>query len=317
MYRAKANGKARSVVYEQALDDALGRRLSLLGELRRARIDSEFVLHYQPVVDLDTGGFWAPRRCCAGSTPRGIVPPGEFVPIAECGRSCLSVVGFCRPRAVGSRSGAPPGAPRDRHVSVNVSARQLQAAGFVADVEQALAERGPRAAGARARDHGSSRPRPTRRRADVGRAPRDGCRPRARRLRNGLLVARDARRPAVRRAEARPRLGMRIGASGGAVPLVRAIVDLGRALGLSLVAEGIENEDQLAELRRLASARARVPVRPPRACRDFEDLLRDGLGPATVGPRAFPGAAPAGAGDRAAAEPGRGRSARARVRDVA
>ena len=44
---------------------------------------------------------------------------------------------------------------------------------------------------------------------------------------------------------------MRIGASGGAVPLVRAIVDLGRALGLSLVAEGIENEHQLAELRRL------------------------------------------------------------------
>ena len=70
---------------------------------------------------------------------------------------------------------------------------------------------------------------------------------------------------------------MRIGASGGAVPLVRAIVDLGRALGLSLVAEGIENEHQLAELRRLGVREGQgFRFARPLPASGFEQLLRDG-----------------------------------------
>ena len=71
---------------------------------------------------------------------------------------------------------------------------------------------------------------------------------------------------------------MRIGASRGAVPLVEAIVDLGRALGLSLVAEGIENEDQLAELRRLGVREGQgFRFARPLPASGFEQLLRDGV----------------------------------------
>ncbi len=70
---------------------------------------------------------------------------------------------------------------------------------------------------------------------------------------------------------------MRIGDSGGAVPLVRAIVDLGRALGLSLVAEGIENEHQLAELRRLGVREGQgFRFARPLPADGFEELLREG-----------------------------------------
>ena len=71
---------------------------------------------------------------------------------------------------------------------------------------------------------------------------------------------------------------MRIGDSGGAVPLVRAIVDLGRALGLSLVAEGIENEHQLAELRRLGVREGQgFRFARPLPASGFEELLREGV----------------------------------------
>jgi EAL domain-containing protein (putative c-di-GMP-specific phosphodiesterase class I) len=80
----------------------------------------------------------------------------------------------------------------------------------------------------------------------------------------------------------------RIGDSGGAVPLVRAIVDLGRALGLSLVAEGIENEHQLRELRRLGVREGQgFRFARPLPASGFQELLREGgvpgCGPARAG----------------------------------
>ena len=211
MYRAKANGKAQSVVYDRSLDDAVGERLSLLGELRRARVEEEFVLHYQPVVDLQTGAVVGAEALLRWAHPtRGIVAPNDFVPIAEesglivpLGRWVLQEA--CNQLAAW-RASEP--AARDLHVSVNVSARQLQATAFVDEVRVGARERRARAAGARSRDHGGgSRSRPRERGGDARGAPLHGRRARPRRLRHGLLVARDARRAALRRDEARPDLG--------------------------------------------------------------------------------------------------------------
>jgi EAL domain-containing protein (putative c-di-GMP-specific phosphodiesterase class I) len=95
---------------------------------------------------------------------------------------------------------------------------------------------------------------------------------------------------------------MRIGASGGAVPLVRAIVDLGRALGLSLVAEGIENEHQLAELRRLGVREGQgFRFARPLPATDFQLLLRHGSASGRAQAR------PQGAGRKVREESPRGR----------
>jgi diguanylate cyclase (GGDEF)-like protein len=281
MYHAKATGKAQAVVYDRSLDDDLGERLSLLGELRRARIDREFVLHYQPVVDLETGDVVGAEALLRWQHPtRGIVAPGDFIPIAEesglivpLGRWVLREA--CRQLA---RWRAEETSARALQISVNVSARQLQAADFVDDVREALAGAGlePRALVLEVTE------------ASVVHDPA-----RATRMLDALramgvgLVLDDfgTGYSSLAMLDALPFDGMkldrssvmRIGASGGAVPLVRAIVDLGRALGLSLVAEGIENEHQLAELRRLGVREGQgFRFARPLPATDFQLLLRHG-----------------------------------------
>ena len=294
MYRAKANGKAQSVVYDRSLDDALGERLSLLGELRRARIDREFLLHYQPVVDLDDGRVVGAEALLRWQHPtRGIVPPGEFVPIAEecglivpLGRWVLHTA--CRQLALW-RASEPTA--RSLHVSVNVSARQLQAAGFVEDVQDALASAGldPDALVLEITE------------AAVVHDPESAARMLDALRGMGVGLVLDdfgTGYSSLAMLDALPFDGlkldrasvMRIGSSGGAVPLVRAIVDLGRALGLSLVAEGIENEDQLAELRRLGVREGQgFRFARPAPAGDFEELLREGLHQGAARRRTPPG----------------------------
>lgn len=282
MYRAKASGKAQAVVYDRSLDDDLGERLALLGELRRARVDSEFVLHYQPVVDLRTNAVVGAEALLRWQHPtRGIVAPGDFVPIAEesglivpLGRWVLQEAS----RQLAAWRAAEPAA-RELHMSVNVSARQLQAPGFVDDVRSALEDAGlePQAlvleiteAAVVHDTEGSARMLEALRAMGVG------------------LVLDDfgTGYSSLAMLDALPFDGMkldrssvmRIGTAGGVVPLVQAIVDLGRALGLSLVAEGIENEHQLAELRRLGVSEGQgFRFARPLPADGFEELLRDGL----------------------------------------
>ena len=84
MYRAKQLGKARHVVFSPDMHDNAMKRLSLETDLRRAVERGELLLHYQPIVSLGDGevvGFEALVRW--RHPQRGMVSPGEFIPIAE------------------------------------------------------------------------------------------------------------------------------------------------------------------------------------------------------------------------------------------
>ena len=70
MYRAKANGKAQSVVYEPALDDALGGASRSWAASVAPGSTASSCSTTSPSSTSTPGGSWAPRRCCAGSTPR-------------------------------------------------------------------------------------------------------------------------------------------------------------------------------------------------------------------------------------------------------
>ena len=83
MYRAKESGRDGAHLYTREGGDALA-RLSMTGRLRRAAARDEFVLHYQPLVDLSTGaavGVEALIRWIDGD--RGMIMPGDFIPLAE------------------------------------------------------------------------------------------------------------------------------------------------------------------------------------------------------------------------------------------
>lgn len=84
MYRAKALGRARHVMFDASMHEDVQNILQLETDLRRAIERQEFVLNYQPIVALDTGmitGFEALVRWI--SPDLGFVSPGKFIPLAE------------------------------------------------------------------------------------------------------------------------------------------------------------------------------------------------------------------------------------------
>src|SRR4029453_19205664 len=83
MYEAKRS-RARIETYDFARDPYSPERLSLLAELRRALDENELVLHYQPKISLNTGAVIGVEALVRWQHPqRGLLGPGEFVPLAE------------------------------------------------------------------------------------------------------------------------------------------------------------------------------------------------------------------------------------------
>ena len=84
MYRAKADGKNRIVSFEPAMQARVLRRLRLETELRRSVEDGDFVLYYQPLVDIDSGAAVGAEALIRWRHPtRGLLAPSEFIDVAE------------------------------------------------------------------------------------------------------------------------------------------------------------------------------------------------------------------------------------------
>jgi len=139
MYMAKQRGRCRWELYHPDFDQRTTRRAELVNGLHRAVERGELVLHYQPVKDLSSGAVVAMEALVRWAHPSlGIVAPTEFIPLAEetglivdIGRWVLTEA--CTQCAAWRAEGYGQIA-----VSVNVSGRQLEAPGFAADVEAVL-----------------------------------------------------------------------------------------------------------------------------------------------------------------------------------
>jgi diguanylate cyclase (GGDEF)-like protein len=128
MYRAKARGQGRYELFDQAMRARAMERLQLENDLRRAVVNCELRLYYQPVVSLKTGATVAFEALLRWQHPgRGLILPTEFIAVAEesglidsIGRWVLEDA--CR-QAVDWQRRNPDAAPVG--ISVNLSARQL------------------------------------------------------------------------------------------------------------------------------------------------------------------------------------------------
>jgi diguanylate cyclase (GGDEF)-like protein len=84
MYRAKAQGRARSVVFDTTMRDRGPELLQLEADLRRALLRDEFRLHYLPIIDVGTGRISGLEALIRWAHPKkGMVQPEQFVPFAE------------------------------------------------------------------------------------------------------------------------------------------------------------------------------------------------------------------------------------------
>jgi diguanylate cyclase (GGDEF)-like protein len=86
MYRAKSEGGSRVVIFEPGMHTQLVKRLELQDDLARALADGEIITHFQPKVDLRTARVIGVEALVRWDHPeRGLVSPGEFLPLAEAG----------------------------------------------------------------------------------------------------------------------------------------------------------------------------------------------------------------------------------------
>jgi diguanylate cyclase (GGDEF)-like protein/PAS domain S-box-containing protein len=143
MYHAKENGRNNFQFFKTEMNAKAVERQSLEGSLRRALERKEFLLHYQPKVNLETGEITGVEALIRWRQPdRGLVPPSQFVPIAEdCG--LIIQIGSwvlreaCRQARAWQDAGLPP-VP----ITVNVSAVEFRDKSFVESVRTTLSETG-------------------------------------------------------------------------------------------------------------------------------------------------------------------------------
>ena len=143
MYRAKTRGRNFVECFAEEMNTAAQARLELETDLRHARERGEFSLHYQPRIDLRSGGIVGVEALLRWQHPlRGPISPGAFIPVAEeCGQmiplGAWVLYEACRQGQAWRVAGHAP-----LTIAVNVSAVQFAQPDFVETVAEALRRTG-------------------------------------------------------------------------------------------------------------------------------------------------------------------------------
>jgi diguanylate cyclase (GGDEF)-like protein/PAS domain S-box-containing protein len=142
MYHAKAGGGGIARQFEPEMHHALVERLEIETDLRRALAGDEFVLHYQPIVDLAVGSIVGVEALLRWQHPtRGMIMPTDFISVAEETGQIVEIGSWVLNQAC-HWAGRRQSAASRLTVAVNISGRQLLAGSLVGTVRQALQDSG-------------------------------------------------------------------------------------------------------------------------------------------------------------------------------
>ena len=142
MYRAKENGKARYEVFDHGMHARAVSRLQLESDLRQAVEQKEFCVYYQPIVSLQTGRLAGFEALVRWNHPRrGLVSPADFIPVAEETGLIVPIGGWVLQEACRHIRECQLAHPSHRSLSlsVNLSARQVAQADLLERINEALA----------------------------------------------------------------------------------------------------------------------------------------------------------------------------------
>jgi diguanylate cyclase (GGDEF)-like protein/PAS domain S-box-containing protein len=279
MARAKDSGGGRAEVYAAHMHADVVRRLDMVSDLQRAIAREELTLDYQPVVELVTSRVTTAEalvRWWRGDEP---VSPRAFLAVAE-DSGLIVPLGEWVLRTACAQGAAWRAASLDLGVSVNLSLRQLNAPQFPAQVAAALAESGlPPAAltmevaeRVLVEDSGLIADRLAELRGLGVKLAIDD-------FGTGYASLAHLRQLPVDVIKIDPSFVSGIGQDATLTMLTRTIVQVGRDLGMQVVAEGIEHPAQLAELREMGCGYGQgFLLARPMSVPGVEALIRTGAG---------------------------------------
>jgi diguanylate cyclase (GGDEF)-like protein len=279
MYEAKEAGRDRVSLFAAGTRARLVRRLDLADELRRALDRGELSLHLHPHVELATGRIVGAEALLRWTHPRlGRVSPAEFVPVAE-QFGLVGAIGTWVLREAAELLARWRDEGRELTLSVNVSGAQLRAGGFAEVVEGIIHEFGIEPSALCLEITESTLMGSTGEAIDALRRLRDG----------GHYIAIDDFGTGYSSLAYLKELPVEIlkidrGFVGGLgtdphdSAIVASIMSLAHAMGLHVIAEGVETPEQAAELRALGCpvGQGYLFARPSTPAR-FDAYCRDGL----------------------------------------
>jgi diguanylate cyclase (GGDEF)-like protein/PAS domain S-box-containing protein len=141
MYRAKERGRDNFQLYTPAMQATLLETLSLENDLSHALERDELIVHYQPVMDIASSRIVGGEALLRWQHPvRGLVPPDEFIPLAEETGLILPIGEWVMRKACAQAAAWNDGGVGPLRVTVNLSARQVEQPGLIALVKQVLDE---------------------------------------------------------------------------------------------------------------------------------------------------------------------------------
>ncbi|UXY15121.1 EAL domain-containing protein [Chitiniphilus purpureus] len=251
MYQAKANGRSNYQYFTADLNILASERLQLETSMRQALANSEFELFYQPQADLASGEVIGAEALIRWRHPEhGLIPPGKFIPVAEESRLVVPMGNWvlreaCRQAAAWQAAGVPP-----LTIAVNLSPLQLHQANLLEIVADALAASGLEAQclelevtesvvmqeveHVMAMLHGLKRLGVKLSIDDFG---------------TGYSSLSYLKRFAFDKLKVDQSFVRDLTTDPNDAAIVLAIIGLGKTLGMSVLAEGVENQEQLAFLR--------------------------------------------------------------------
>jgi diguanylate cyclase (GGDEF)-like protein len=254
MYRAKELGRSRYELFDEASRRRAMERLELETALRHAVDRRELEVHYQPGVSLEDGdgGVIGLEALVRWQHPeRGLLAPGEFIPLAEDMGLILPIGQFVLEQAL-TRIARWRRYKPEMTVSVNVSFRQLEDMSLVSTLAGAIRTSAlePEALCIEVAE------------SAVTQNPEVAIRALRALKGMGVRVAIDdfgtgssslsnLKRLPVDTLKIHESVLSGLGSDPSESPIVGAVVELGHALGLRVMAEGVETDAQLAELRTL------------------------------------------------------------------